>query len=199
MTDALNICPCCKGEARYMSVRWEVVDSGSLHIGYAKVSECVVRCVNCGLSTKLCRSLAEAGALWNRREQVRDVQALNEAQALAIQQLTTQLTQSQEDAERYRLRVNELLAQRDWEEWGKSIRLRHELEEVIGTSDFEEAVRRVKAWQDRAESAVDLVQQLRGAWCSEHCTFNENLCNECVEKDCAGRQTQQWLTEEAGA
>jgi hypothetical protein len=81
---------------------------------------------------------------------VRDVQALNEAQALAIQQLTTQLTQSQEDAERYRLRVNELLAQRDWEEWGKSIRLRHELEEVIGTSDFEEAVRRVKEWKEAA-------------------------------------------------
>ena len=82
---------------------------------------------------------------------VRDVQALNEAQALAIQQLTTQLTQAQEDAERYRLRVNELLAQRDWEEWGKSIRLRHELEEVIGTSDWEEAVRRVKEWQDAAQ------------------------------------------------
>ena len=82
---------------------------------------------------------------------VRDVQALNEAQALAIQQLTTRLTQAQEDAERYRLRVNELLTQRDWEEWGKSIRLRHELEEVIGTSDFEEAVRRVKAWQDAAQ------------------------------------------------
>ena len=82
---------------------------------------------------------------------VRDVQALNEAQALAIQQLTTQLTQSQEDAERYRLRVNELLTQRDWEEWGKSIRLRHELEEVIGTSDFAEAVRRVKEWQDAAQ------------------------------------------------
>jgi len=81
---------------------------------------------------------------------VRDLQALNEAQALAIQQLTTRLTQSQEDAERYRLRVNELLTQRDWEEWGKSIRLRHELEEVIGTSDFEEAVRRVKAWQEVA-------------------------------------------------
>jgi len=128
----------------------------------------------------------------------RDLQALNEAQALAIQQLTTQLTQAQEDAERYRLRVNELLTQRDWEEWGKSIRLRHELEEVIGTSDWEEAVRRVKAWQDRAESAVDLVQQLRGAWCSEHCTFNGNLCNECVEKDCTGRQTQQWLTAGAG-
>ena len=76
--------------------------------------------------------------------------------------------------------------------------LRHELEEVIGTSDWEEAVRRVKAWQDRAESAVDLVQQLRGAWCSEHCTFNGNLCNECVEKDCTGRQTQQWLTAGAG-
>jgi len=73
-----------------------------------------------------------------------------------------------------------------------------ELEEVIGTSDWEEAVRRVKAWQDRAESAVDLVQQLRGAWCSEHCTFNGNLCNECVEKDCTGRQTQQWLTAGAG-
>lgn len=82
---------------------------------------------------------------------VRDVQALNEAQALAIQQLTTQLTQSQEDAERYRLRVNELLTQRDWEEWGKSIRLRHELEEVIGTSDWEEAVRRVKAWKEAAQ------------------------------------------------
>ena len=82
---------------------------------------------------------------------VRDVQALNEAQALAIQQLTTQLAQSQEDAERYRLRVNELLAQRDWEEWGKSIRLRHELEEVIGTSDFAEAVRRVKAWKEAAQ------------------------------------------------
>jgi len=78
------------------------------------------------------------------------LQALNEAQALAIQQLTTQLTQAQEDAERYRLRVNELLTQRDWEEWGKSIRLRHELAEVIGTSDWEEAVRRVKAWQEVA-------------------------------------------------
>ena len=64
--------------------------------------------------------------------------------------------------------------------------------------DWEEAVRRVKAWQDRAESAVDLVQQLRGAWCSEHCTFNEHLCDECVEKDCTGRQTQQWLTAGAG-
>ena len=82
---------------------------------------------------------------------VRDLQALNEAQALAIQQLTTRLTQAQEDAERYRLRVNELLTQRDWEEWGKSIRLRHELEEVIGTSDWEEAVKRVKAWKEAAQ------------------------------------------------
>ena len=85
---------------------------------------------------------------------VRDVQALNEAQALAIQQLTTQLAQSQEDAERYRLRVNELLAQRDWEEWGKSIRRRHELEEVIGTSDCAEAVRRVKAWKEAAQCVL---------------------------------------------
>ena len=81
---------------------------------------------------------------------VRDLQALNEAQALAIQQLTTRLTQAQEDAERYRLRVNELLTQRDWEEWGKSWKLRRELEEVIGTSEWEEAVRRVKAWKEVA-------------------------------------------------
>ena len=159
----------------------------------------VVICPKCGMRTQLCRSREEVTALWNRRDGDAELATLNEAQALAIQQLTTRLTQAQEDAERYRLRVNELLTQRDWEEWGKSIRLRHELEEVIGTSDWEEAVRRVKAWQDRAESAVDLVQQLRGAWCSEHCTFNGNLCNECVEKDCTGRQTQQWLTEEAGA
>ena len=44
-----------------------------------------------------------------------------------------------------------LCTQRDWEEWGKSIRLRHELEEVIGASDFAEAVRRVKAWKEAAQ------------------------------------------------
>ena len=145
MTDALDLCPCCKGEARHMGVWYEGAWTDP------NIPGVVVLCPKCGMRTQLCRSRQEATALWNRREQVRDLQALNEAQAATIRELTRQLTQSQEDAERYRARVNELLTQRDWEEWGKSIRLRHELEEVIGTSDFAEAVRRVKAWQDAAQ------------------------------------------------
>jgi hypothetical protein len=143
----LKACPCCKGEARYMGVRYEGAWSDPEKRGV------VVICPKCGMRTQLCRSREEVTALWNRRDGDAELATLNEAQAETIQELARQLTQLREDSERYRARANELLAQRDHEEWGKSWKLRRELEEVIGTSDFEEAVRRVKAWKEVASRA----------------------------------------------
>lgn len=88
MTDALDICPCCQGEARYMGVRYEGAWNDP------DVRGVVALCRQCGMSTQLCRSKQEAAALWNRREQARDLQTLNEAQAAAIRELTRQLTQA---------------------------------------------------------------------------------------------------------
>jgi len=65
----------------------------------------VVICPKCGMRTQLCRSREEVTALWNRRDGDAELATLNEAQALAIQQLTTQLTQAQEDVERSRLDI----------------------------------------------------------------------------------------------
>ena len=141
----LKACPCCKGEARYMGVRYEGAWSDPEKRGV------VVICPKCGMRTQLCRSREEVTALWNRRDGDAELATLNEAQAIAVQGITKQLTNLQKDAEYWRTRLNELLAQRDHEEWGKSWRLRRELEEVIGTSDFEEAVRRVKAWKEAAQ------------------------------------------------
>ena len=93
MTSALNVCPCCKGEARYMGMRYEGAWSDP------DVRGVVVLCPKCGMRTQLCRSQQEAAALWNRRDGGAELASLTEAQALAIQVLTRQLAQAQEDAE----------------------------------------------------------------------------------------------------
>ena len=59
-----------------------------------------------------------------------------------------QIEQLEKDNNWYRERINELLAQRDNDEWGKSIRLLKEFEEVIGTDNVEEALKRVREWKD---------------------------------------------------
>lgn len=67
------------------------------------------------------------------------------------EQLLQKIQQLEADKEHYRKRISQLLQERSWEKWGKSLKLRYELEEELGTGDIEEAIEEVRRLKRLAE------------------------------------------------
>lgn len=67
------------------------------------------------------------------------------------EQLLQKIQQLEADAEHYRKRISQLLQERSWEKWGKSLKLRYELEKELGTEDIEEAIEEVRRLKRLAE------------------------------------------------